>query len=335
MHTVESYLQILLWFNPRTNDFLCVVHKTARISIILKFHREDRRGTQQSARRTGHNVPVSCRWQLRGSPGKIKHRPSAFAMLDSRLLFPYDRALELGVVMDRLEEIIQYRFDKKELLLQALTHSSYGYERSVPHNERLEFLGDSILGYVVSRNLYLQFPNKNEGTLSKLKSVLVSSKTLARKAKEIQLGEVLRLGRGERKAGGHKKTSILADAVEALIGAVSLDGGLDKADELINVLFGEDIANATIEIKNAVDFKTLLQEKLQEQGLGLPKYILKSEEGPAHSRVFRVCAEVGGYAGPVGEGTSKKNAQQESARLLLDDTNFWNEVESNQAVQAK
>ncbi|CAM2066804.1 ribonuclease III [Sulfidibacter corallicola] len=238
--------------------------------------------------------------------------------------------------MDEFQEIINYQFRNKDLLLQALTHSSYGYEKSVPHNERLEFLGDSILGYVVSRNLFLQFRDENEGTLSKLKSVLVSSKTLARKAKQIGLGKVLRLGKGERKAGGSAKTSILADAVEALIGAVSLDGGLEKADEFIHFLLGDDIANATLEIKNSVDFKTLLQEKLQEQGLGLPRYILESEEGPAHNRIFRVRAEVGDYQGPSGNGSSKKNAQQESARLFLDDERFWKEyLAKSETVQAK
>ncbi|MDJ0840107.1 MAG: ribonuclease III [Acidobacteriota bacterium] len=225
--------------------------------------------------------------------------------------------------MEDIERRIGYKFKKKELLGQALTHSSYGYENSSPHNERLEFLGDSILGYVISRELFLRFQADHEGTLSKLKSVLVSAQSLAEKARELELGEHLRLGRGEAKAGGKNKQSILADAMESLFGALSLDGGFQAAEDLIMKLYGEDIRNATIDIKNSVDFKTLLQERLQERALGLPRYHVIKEEGPAHNRRFVVCIVVGDYEGPVGTGTSKKGAQQECARLLLEDDAFW------------
>jgi len=226
--------------------------------------------------------------------------------------------------MDAFTRIIQYQFKNAALLEEALTHSSYGYEQGAPHNERLEFLGDSLLGYVISQQLFQAFPEENEGTLSKLKSVLVSSLTLARKAREIDLGARLRLGKGETKAGGRRKPSILADAMEALIGAITLDGGSPAAESFINTIYRDEIRNATLEMKNAADFKTLLQERLQERALGLPTYSVAREEGPAHDRRFLVQVKVCDYQGPVGKGTSKKNAQQECARLLLEDESFWN-----------
>jgi ribonuclease-3 len=225
--------------------------------------------------------------------------------------------------VDAFEQKINYEFKNRDLLAEALTHSSYGYENNCPFNERLEFLGDAILGYVISRELFNRYSDKNEGTLSKLKSVLVSAKSLAKKAREIELGGHLRLGKGENKAGGRKKSSILADGMEALIGAVVLDGGLVAGEALILKLFEQEIANITLEVKNKIDFKTLLQERLQEQSLGLPTYDVDSEEGPAHARRFLVRVRVGNYEGPVGKGTSKKNAQQECARHLLEDETFW------------
>lgn len=225
--------------------------------------------------------------------------------------------------MASFEERIGYTFKNRALLEEALTHSSFGYENQSSYNERLEFLGDAILGYVVSRELFSHFPEKDEGLLSKLKSVLVSSRTLAKKARDIGLADMLRLGKGETKAGGHKKSSIRADALEALIGAISLDGGLQEAKDFIVRILGEDIYSATIDIKNATDFKTLLQEKLQHRAWGLPTYTLIKEEGPAHKRLFLMEISVGNYKGPMGEGSSKKNAQQDAARQLLEDETFW------------
>lgn len=231
--------------------------------------------------------------------------------------------------MEEFESKVGYAFQDRAWLSEALTHSSYGYEKSVPFNERLEFLGDSILGFVVARELFNQFPEADEGTLSKLKSVLVSSRSLARKAQELGLGPFLRLGKGERKAGGHKKSSILADAVEALIGAMAQDGGLQAAEAFILRIFSKDISNASLEMKNAVDFKTLLQERLQEVGLGLPNYVLENEGGPAHDRRFevRVTVDALSFQGPTAVGTSKKGAQQECAKLLLEDHSFWKRVD--------
>lgn len=225
--------------------------------------------------------------------------------------------------MSGLEKRIHYQFKNEMLLKEALTHSSFGYEHHCLFNERFEFLGDSVLGYVISRELFLKFPKEPEGVLSKMKSVLVSAPTLAKKANELGLGRELMLGKGEKRAGGHKKPSILADAMEALIGAIVLDGGLECADRFICELFANDVATASLELKNSVDFKTLLQEKLQEIGLGLPNYQVVREEGPAHNRKFHVSVSVGDHSGSVAIGTSKKNAQQECAKLLLNDTEFW------------
>lgn len=234
--------------------------------------------------------------------------------------------------MEALEQRIRYRFKQPEHLVEALTHSSYGYENQTSYNERLEFLGDAILGYVISKALFLRFPKEPEGVLSKMKSVLVSAPFLAKKARDIGLGENLRLGKGENKAGGRRKPSILADAMEAVIGAIALDGGMEEAESFINLLFEEDVQNASLEIKNAVDFKTLLQERLQEYGLGLPKYVLDREEGPAHNRRFCVHVEIADYKGPSAVGTSKKNAQQECARKFIEERAFWERYESKAAT---
>ncbi len=225
--------------------------------------------------------------------------------------------------MTSLESKIDYNFKRRELLDQALTHSSYGYENNCPHNERLEFLGDAVLGYVISRDLFARYPDEDEGTLSKLKSVLVSARTLAKKARALSLGDSLRFGRGERRAGGGGKPSILADAVESLIGAIVLDGGLVEGEAFIRRLLHEEIRNVSLETKNTIDFKSRLQERLQERNLGLPHYTVLKEAGPAHRRTFQMRVGVGTFIGPVGVGSSKKSAQQECARLLLEDENFW------------
>lgn len=225
--------------------------------------------------------------------------------------------------MTSLELKINYNFKCREVLEQALTHSSYGYENNCPHNERLEFLGDAVLGYVISHELFLRYPEEDEGTLSKLKSVLVSSRTLAKKARALGLGESLRFGRGERRAGGKRKPSILADAVESLIGAIVLDGGLSEGEAFIRFLLRDEIRNVSLETKNTIDFKSRLQERLQERSLGLPHYTVLKEAGPAHRRTFQIQVRAGTFIGPVGVGSSKKSAQQECARLLLEDDNFW------------
>lgn len=228
--------------------------------------------------------------------------------------------------MNPIERTLHYAFKNPELLTRALTHSSYGNEHRVPDYERLEFLGDAILGMIVSRELFKAFPEETEGTLSKLKSVLVSTENLAEKARQLSIGDHMRFGRGEKRSRGARKTNILADAVEALIGAVYLDRGLAQAETVVLWLYGEEIREATLEIKNKTDFKTRLQERLQEYGLGLPRYELLDSTGPDHNRIFRFRVHVGEKPGPLGTGSSKKAAHQDCARALLEDEAFWHEI---------
>lgn len=228
--------------------------------------------------------------------------------------------------MTPIERTLNYRFNNPELLSRALTHSSFGNEHQVPDYERLEFLGDAILGMIVSRELFQAFPNEKEGTLSKLKSVLVSTEVLAEKARKLSIGENMRFGRGEKRSRGARKTNILADAMEALIGAIYLDRGLDQADAVVRQLYGDEIRSATLELKEKSDFKTRLQERLQEFGLGLPRYELIDSTGPDHNRTFQFRVFVGERPGPIGTGSSKKAAHQDCARALLEEEDFWREV---------
>lgn len=228
--------------------------------------------------------------------------------------------------LESIQRKIGYRFKNVALLQQALCHSSYGYEHQTPHNERLEFLGDSVLGYLVARKIFHLLPDAREGDLSKHKSALVSTLMLAEKGRQLGLGHFLKLGAGELKTGGRQKESILADSVESLIAAVTLDGGLKAAERLIKRLYHLEFKVPDLSLKNAQDFKTLLQERLQALGLGLPEYRVLSEQGPAHRRKFEVQVFVGQDAGPHALGSSKKNAQQACAKALLEDADFWTQV---------
>lgn len=210
-----------------------------------------------------------------------------------------------------LEKTLGYRFQQSRLFERALTH------RSAPgrSNERLEFLGDAVLDFVVSDVLFRAFPNAAEGDLSRLRSHLVKDASLAKMAKEIGLGEHLALGSGEKKSGGHRRESILADALEALFGAVYLDAGFDAANAVIHKAYGERF-EAFPEFDELRDPKTRLQEWLQARGLGLPGYELVATSGKAHNQRFSVRAFVqDDEAG--GEGTSRRNAEQQAAERLL------------------
>lgn len=199
------------------------------------------------------------------------------------------------------------------LFQAALTHRS----APGPNNERLEFLGDAVLNLVVAHQLYVAFPQATEGDLSRLRARLVSGDPLAEVAASLRLGEALLLGSGELKTGGFRRQSILADALEAVCGAVYLDGGLAAAEELIERLFGPRIAAlpAPDELKDA---KTRLQEYLQSRGLTLPRYTVERVEGEAHAQTFHVTCEV-----PVlrlsaeGRGSSRRRAEQEAAERIL------------------
>ncbi len=215
-----------------------------------------------------------------------------------------------------IEDALDYRFSAPDLLRTALTHRSFSNERGEKDNyERLEFLGDAVLGLVASRWLYDRSPEEPEGGLAKHKSFLVSAPVLARFGESIGLGPELRLGVGEERSGGSTKASILADAVEALFGAVYLDGGLPAAREIIERLLEEALEERSRLVH--ADAKTRLQELVQARGWALPEYCVVTETGPDHSKRFTVECSVAGEAAGTAEGRSKKLAEQAAAGKAL------------------
>ncbi|HEX8411974.1 MAG TPA: ribonuclease III [Thermoanaerobaculia bacterium] len=223
--------------------------------------------------------------------------------------------------VSEFEQRIGYTFEKRELLRRALTHKSYSHEAKeldVRHNETFEFLGDSVLGFVVGDMLFNHFPTLDEGALSKMKAFLVSAASLAAKAREYGMGEVILLGVGEEKTGGRRKDSLLANLFEAVIAGIYLDGGIDRARELIERVFRADIERINQEDLLFQDFKTALQEVAQGRGLQLPDYTVVDEVGPDHDKTFIVEVKVGSLSAR-GEGSSKKEAQQQAAKTALRD----------------
>jgi ribonuclease III len=218
------------------------------------------------------------------------------------------------------EQRIGYTFATRDLLVRALTHKSYSHEAKqdrVQHNETFEFLGDSVLGFVIGDLLFRQFPTLDEGALSKMKAFLVSATSLAAKAKAFGMGEVIMLGIGEEKTGGRRKESLLANLFEAMIAAVYLDGGIEPARELIVSAFAADLRQIDEDDLLFHDYKTALQELAQGRGMPLPEYTVVGEVGPDHDKTFIVEVKVGRLAAR-GEGTSKKEAQQQAARNALE-----------------
>jgi ribonuclease III len=212
----------------------------------------------------------------------------------------------------RLQARLGYRFSDPSLLAQALTHKSFARD----HNERLEFLGDAVLGYVVAHRLFELEPDVHEDTLSLLRASLVRKETLAEVAREIGLGDHLRLGLGERRSGGHQRASILADALEAVIGAVHLDGGVVAAGELIVRLLDARMRN--LDPDAVKDAKTRLQELLQGANLELPEYVIERSSGTAHAKVFTVSCRIASLSLEVsGEGRSRRAAEQLAAQRML------------------
>jgi ribonuclease-3 len=214
------------------------------------------------------------------------------------------RALELieqlGIQMD------------PQLYRLALTHRSFAYENGgLPHNERLEFLGDSVLGVVVTEFLYRSYPDLPEGRLAKLRAAVVNAHSLADVARSLDLGSQILLGKGELTTGGHDKSSILADTLEALLGAVLISAGRDGADLLIHTLFDPLVVQAA-ELGAGLDWKTSLQEYAANNDLGAPSYRV-TETGPDHDKRFAAVAIVGNRAYEPGAGTSKKQAEQRAA----------------------
>ena len=199
-----------------------------------------------------------------------------------------------------------------ELLERALTHRSFAYENGgLPTNERLEFLGDSVLGLIVTDTLFREYPDLPEGQLAKLRAAVVQMKALAEVARELSLGSYVRLGRGEEVTGGRNKSSILADTLEAIIGAVYIDCGLAEASALVHRLFDPVIAKSA-GLGAGLDWKTSLQELTAARMLGVPDYQVE-ESGPDHQKSFRAVVRVGGRVLGSGEGRTKKEAEQHAA----------------------
>lgn len=220
-----------------------------------------------------------------------------------------------------LETLLGFHFQDKDLLLRALTHRSFVNDHEgqrVPHNESLEFLGDAVLGFVVSARIFDRFPDSNEGDLSKIKAYLVSAVNLMHMAERIRLGDFLRLSRGEVKTGGRKKRAILVDAYEALLGAIYLDGGIEAAAGFLERQWGMILNTLDLQHLTYGDFKSALQEQLHDQGKAEPVYRVVDEIGPDHRKVFVIEVMVGDEIVARSSGRSKKEAQQEAARLALE-----------------
>ncbi|MBW1887759.1 MAG: ribonuclease III [Deltaproteobacteria bacterium] len=223
---------------------------------------------------------------------------------------------ELKFRFEELNEKVGYTFSQTELLMQAFRHSSYVNELAdqyLSDNERLEFLGDAVLDLAISNILMELFHDAPEGDLSKYRAMVVDESGLFQVAKELQLGDYLFLGKGEEQSHGREKPSILANTVEALLGAIYLDAGFERAMEIIHRLFDpllEKVGTNDI----PYDFKSQLQEYTQKIYKALPKYSLSSEIGPAHDKTFRVDLSLNGEVLAAGEGKSKKEAEQKAAR---------------------
>jgi ribonuclease-3 len=235
------------------------------------------------------------------------------------------------------EEALGYHFARPELLEQALTHTSQARELEalqplepgrMGDNEQFEFLGDAILGFITTQELFQRFPNFREGELSKLRAHLVSEKHLIRVAQELEIGHYLRLGRGEEKSGGRNKTALLVDALEAVLAALYLDGGLEISRRLVlQYIVAPELERLARNGSSlpVTDYKSALQEKLQAMGGPQPAYVLVKEQGPEHSKTFTVearlqagdTAEKAEFVGRA-EGSTKKNAEQDAARQVLE-----------------
>ena len=217
--------------------------------------------------------------------------------------------------MESIEAAIGYSFRNRELLKEALTHKSFSTERGqVSHNERLEFLGDSVLGLIVSCYLFNEHPAQDEGYLSKIKSVLVSRANLACWAKDLNLGEHVFLGVGESQTGGKRRASILSNCYEALLGAIYLDGGLEPAAVFVRRRLGaQDLGGMEEQ-----DYKSVLQETIQKRHKKPPEYEIMSTEGPEHDKVFTVRVLIGKKVLGMGAGKNKKEAQQVAAKNAID-----------------
>ncbi len=234
------------------------------------------------------------------------------------------------------EEKLKYVFKEKELLILALTHASIGNEKkekSVQNNQRLEFLGDAILDAVISKELYELLPEAKEGDLTRMRANIVCQNALVNVGKNMQIGTYLELTKGEENSGGREKKAIIADAVEAVIGAVYLDSSFEEARERILDLFREEIKKTIIKKDEIRDYKSKLQEEIQGKtvyGVHLfsnplstdqIRYEVIKEKGPAHNKSFAVQLTIGGVIAGIGEGKNKKEAEQKAAKAALEERN--------------
>ncbi len=227
--------------------------------------------------------------------------------------------LHREINLEELEEKLNIEFEDKELLRRAVTHRSFPNENkdlNLKDNERLEFLGDSVLGLSISTHLFKNFSDASEGKLAKVRANLVSADMLSRKARELDLNNHLLLGHGEEITGGRDRDSILADTLEALLGAIYLERDFNVVDNFIIDFFEKDI-ELVWSGRHEKDYKTLLQETVQESGEEHPEYSVISEEGPDHNKFFHVEVKIPGKKLGRGRGSSKKEAEQEAARAAL------------------
>ena len=234
---------------------------------------------------------------------------------------PNGKVVRIRDEFDALQQAIDYRFRDRGLLEHAMTHTSRANEDvsgGVTDNESLEFLGDAILGFVVADMLFREFPEFDEGQKSKVKASLVSTATLARHAERLAIGEHMLLGRGEEKTGGRRKQALLADSYEALIAAIYLDGGVEQARAFIQREFAPLFDEVRRDGRAGHDHKSALQEYLQSNGQPLPEYRLTRTIGPDHQKFFEVQLSVRGEALAEAIGPSKKEAEQEAARVALE-----------------
>lgn len=217
------------------------------------------------------------------------------------------------------ENLMEHKFNNPDLLITALTHSSKTNEQGKSYsscNERLEFLGDSVLGVTVSEHLYKSYPNMHEGEMTKLRATIVCSRSLSEVAERFGFGKYIMLGKGEEHTGGRHRMSILADAVEALIAALYLDAGFDKAKSWAMKILDENIKQA-VSGELFKDYKTTLQEELQKNQVATLEYIITREEGPDHDKTFEAEVRMDGIILGKGVGKSKKDAQQLAAKDAL------------------
>lgn len=220
--------------------------------------------------------------------------------------------------LEELEKNIGYKFKDIKLLQNALTHTSYAYEHGVPSNEKLEFLGDSILEFVSSEYMYNKYQNLQEGQLTKVRATVVCGKSLYNVAKKHNFGDFMYLGKSELKTSENKRTAILEDSVEAVIAAIFIDGGLEQAKKFIidNLKDAIDIATKHVGEK---DYKTVLQEELQKNGEVKIEYTIIGETGPDHDKTFEAEVSLNGKVLAKGKGKSKKEAEMQAAKKALED----------------